>query len=398
MEQRSVKEISKNGRHRKDLGDVAQLAKSIDEIGLLHPIVINASNVLIAGERRLEACKLLGWQKIPVRVVDLQSIVRGEYDENVMRKDFTNSEAFAIYAEIKPMMQSEAKERMIAGKSDPVENFHRVGKSRDKAAAGVGRSGKTMEKIETIMYAAEEMGLPELVEIMDSKSVEAAHKELNKAKKQQEHKKLAKLAETVPASDRWNVFHGDIAKVRLEPGSIDAIITDPPYPKDCLPLWGELAKFAKHHLKPGGVLLAMTGNLYIPEILSMLGEHLTYQWQLACVLPGQHSEVHAAWVNNQMWKPILVYRNGGDLVNIGSDLFQNEGRDKDFHEWGQGVGGYVWQIEHFTKPNDLICDPFLGGGTTAIAALPLKRRFVGFDVDPEKVAISKGRIGGLDDG
>jgi ParB-like chromosome segregation protein Spo0J len=397
MEQRNIKEISKNGRHRKDLGDLAQLAKSIDEVGLLHPVVINASNTLIAGERRLEACKLLGWQKIPVRVIDLQSIVRGEYDENTMRKDFTNSEAFAIYAEVKPLMDEEAKKRQgyeQLGKISPTEK----GRSRDKASAGVGRSGKTMEKIETIVYAAEEMGLPELVEIMDNKSVEAAHKELQRKKKEQEHKKLARLAETVPASDRWNVFQGDIWKVELEPNSLDVIITDPPYPQDCLPLWSALAIFAKRHLKVGGALFAMTGNLYLPDILNMLGEHLTYQWQLACTLPGQHSEVHAAWVNNQMWKPILVYRNGGDLVNIGSDLFQNAGRDKDFHEWGQGVDGYLWQIDKFTKPNDLICDPFLGGGTTGVAALQLKRRFVGFDVDPEKVAISRGRLVGIQEG
>jgi hypothetical protein len=220
-------------------------------------------------------------------------------------------------------------------------------------------------------------------------------KSLRKADQQSE---LVKLAETVPASDRWELFAGDIATVELEPGSLDAIVTDPPYPKDCLPLWSDLARFAKRHLRVGGVLLAMTGNLYLPDVIQMLGEYLTYQWVLACELPGKHSEVHAAWVNNQMWKPVLVYRNGGDLVNIGSDRFVNPQGDKDFHEWGQGVDGYLWQIEHFTKPNDLICDPFLGGGTTAVAALQLKRRFVGFDVDPEKVAISRGRLAGMQEG
>ena len=47
-------------RFRKDLGDLQTLAKSIQEIGLLQPIVVNQDNELIAGKRRLEACKLLG--------------------------------------------------------------------------------------------------------------------------------------------------------------------------------------------------------------------------------------------------------------------------------------------------------------------------------------------------
>jgi ParB family chromosome partitioning protein len=56
-------------RHRKDLGNVDKLAASIEAVGLLHPIMIRSDNALIAGERRLEACRRLGWSTIPVRVV-----------------------------------------------------------------------------------------------------------------------------------------------------------------------------------------------------------------------------------------------------------------------------------------------------------------------------------------
>src|SRR5438132_2687400 len=55
-----VAAIQVGPRHRRDLGDVAGLAASIAEVGLLHPIVVNGAGELIAGGRRLEAAKLLG--------------------------------------------------------------------------------------------------------------------------------------------------------------------------------------------------------------------------------------------------------------------------------------------------------------------------------------------------
>jgi ParB/RepB/Spo0J family partition protein len=83
-------------RHRKDLGDIRSLARSIQEIGLLHPVVIRPDGVLIAGERRLRAAKLLGWKKVPVTVLDLDKVIRGEVAENIFRQDFRPSEMVAI--------------------------------------------------------------------------------------------------------------------------------------------------------------------------------------------------------------------------------------------------------------------------------------------------------------
>src|SRR6516162_8097907 len=48
-------------RHRRDMGDIAGLAASIAELGLLHPVVIRPDGFLIAGERRLRAARKLGW-------------------------------------------------------------------------------------------------------------------------------------------------------------------------------------------------------------------------------------------------------------------------------------------------------------------------------------------------
>jgi ParB family chromosome partitioning protein len=60
---------------------VDALARSIGEVGLLHPVVVTPNGHLIAGARRIEACRRLGWQNIPVTLVDLKEIVRGEFAE-----------------------------------------------------------------------------------------------------------------------------------------------------------------------------------------------------------------------------------------------------------------------------------------------------------------------------
>jgi ParB family chromosome partitioning protein len=56
-------------RHRRDMGDIDALAQSIEDIGLLHPIIVDEGGRLLAGARRLAACKRLGWRKIPVKVL-----------------------------------------------------------------------------------------------------------------------------------------------------------------------------------------------------------------------------------------------------------------------------------------------------------------------------------------
>ncbi len=84
-------------RHRKDMGELEVLAASIATVGLLHPPVITKDGWLICGERRLVAMRdILGWKTVPVIVLEVTSIVEGEYAENEIRKDFTTSERVAI--------------------------------------------------------------------------------------------------------------------------------------------------------------------------------------------------------------------------------------------------------------------------------------------------------------
>jgi ParB family chromosome partitioning protein len=59
---------------RSDLGQLDELISSIEEKGLLEPIVVRPVEdgfEVVAGHRRLEACKRLGWRKIPCHIIEL---------------------------------------------------------------------------------------------------------------------------------------------------------------------------------------------------------------------------------------------------------------------------------------------------------------------------------------
>ena len=49
-------------------------------------------------------------------------------------------------------------------------------------------------------------------------------------------------------------------------------------------------------------------------------------------------------------------------------------------------------IQLYTYKGDMVLDPFMGSGTTAIAALKSERKYIGYDIDPEYVKLSEARI------
>ncbi len=180
--QRAISSIKIGERHRCDLGDIDSLATSIKTIGLLHPVVVTPNGKLIAGHRRLQACRALGWWDIPVTIIDIDAIVHGEFAENTFRKDFTLSEAVAIKRALEPTERAEAEARMVAGR--PSENFSK-GRALDKVATVVGKHRTTIAKAEAIVAAAE--AEPEkfshLLEDMDRTGrVNGAYRRLKNAK------------------------------------------------------------------------------------------------------------------------------------------------------------------------------------------------------------------------
>ncbi|MDR0998378.1 MAG: ParB N-terminal domain-containing protein [Treponema sp.] len=90
-----VKDIVVKKRVRKDMGDIEALAESFKKFGQISPIVISRKKVLIAGGRRLEAAKYLGWKTINAVVADINGTLGSleyEVEENLQRREFNPDE------------------------------------------------------------------------------------------------------------------------------------------------------------------------------------------------------------------------------------------------------------------------------------------------------------------
>lgn len=162
-------------RHRSDLGDLSTLVESIRENGLLHPIVITAENRLVAGQRRLEACRQLGFEEVPVRVVtnltSAVSLLRAERDENTCRKEMTPLERKSLTDALLELERPAARVRQASHGAAPGRAANTPdpsaisvsGVASDIAAEAAGWSRASYNRTTRVLDAATDPTAPEEV-------------------------------------------------------------------------------------------------------------------------------------------------------------------------------------------------------------------------------------------
>jgi len=170
----ALESIKIGERHRRDLGDIRGLAASIAGVGLIHPIVVTPSLRLVAGRRRLEACRLLRQKKVPVYVIrDLRTarqLLEAERDENICRLEMTKVERTRLGMELEKLEKPRAERRMRAGK-EPYSKIRegRRGRSANTTCeivgAAVGLSGTSWERARAVIERAD-AGEPQAVEAL----------------------------------------------------------------------------------------------------------------------------------------------------------------------------------------------------------------------------------------
>jgi len=177
---------------------------------------------------------------------------------------------------------------------------------------------------------------------------------------------------------RVELHHGDFREAGIKPESIDLILTDPPYGKEYMPLWGALGELGRRVLVPGGWLIAYAGQAHLDEEMAGLSKGLVYYWALSLQL-RQKQQVRAVRVG---WKPILIYFKPPRAAHrFLLDVLSGPGQDKRFHRWGQGAGEMVPLIEKFSREGGEVLDPMAGGGATVEACIEARRNVMAYEID-----------------
>ena len=363
------------------------------------PIEFDEFGNILDSHHRLKICQELGIKNYP-------KVIRAGMSEsekitharklNIARRHLTSGQKRGLIRE-QLKETPEKSDRQIA-QALGVDKNTVTARRKELEAGGeihhveniIGSDGKTYTRKPVSVFnpsKREEKALlnPEVVERMQNSNanpVTISKQLLTEAKAE---RKSYTLNNTMP-EDICRLFVDDIRNglLEIEDNSVDFVITDPPYKREYLPLYSDLSRVAARVLKNGGSLIVMTGQSYLPEVISYLGEYMSYYWCMTYLTQGQSPQLFQKRVNT-FWKPVLWYVKNNYSGDFTSDILRSPENDKNFHKWGQSFGGMSDIIEKLTNPNDLILDPFLGGGTTGAAAVSMGRKFIGSDISRERI-------------
>lgn len=380
-----------------------QLEQNVKRDGCRDPLVVWAEKgALLDGHHRFEICRRfqLPYKLEKVSLKDRAAAKAWVITNQFGRRNLAPFVRAELALQLEPLIAEKAKENQrnhggtAPGKKKTLsQKSVEVIDTQKHVAKVAGISHDTIHKAKVVAEKA-----PEPVKAKLRKgetTINAAYKDIKRKEKETERTKRDQDRVAQLPKDRCRLIHGEFAVVLPSLDTkADAIITDPPYSFEHLPLYEELAKSATAALKPGGSLLVMTGQSYIPEILALMAPHIRYHWMLAYLTPGGQSVQLWQRNVNTFWKPILWFVNGEYTGKWIGDVAKSAVNDNDkrFHDWGQSESGMADLIERVTEVGDLIIDPFMGAGTTGLAALALDRQFIGMDKDAKAIETATERL------
>ncbi len=401
-----ISDIKIGDRFRKEMGDLEALAQSIKDGELLQPIGITPDNQLVFGERRLRACRdILGRETMPARIVDVRSVLLGQFEENFLRKEFTVTERIAIVEALRCFNHGGDR------RSDQVRKGENDTLTLDDACARAGFSKDSFYRAKEV----EQKGVPELVAAMDEGklSIHAAqtlaqassedqrtcmvkvdeHKatakavarltrqvELDRRQASQQHR--SQFSTGTASTEAVQIWCGDCLpsmRDRMEPKTVDVTVTSVPYnigveydsyadnrPEAEYLAWlAEVFAAIKSVLRDDGSFFLNVGGtrrqpwkaMRVAEIAS---RHFVLQNEIVWVKAisvsgrshGNFKPINGDRYLNQNWEHVFHFTKHGkvalDRLGVGVPYEDKNNLRRNRAEQDLRCGGDVWFIPHET--------------------------------------------------
>ena len=412
-----VADVKVTPRFRTKFVDIDKLANSIQEFGLIHPIVIDENNKLIAGERRLKAHKKLKWEFVEVRYIkDLEDIQKKEIEleENIQRSAFTWQEEVSAKAQLHKLKQK------IYGKAVKGHDTGDTWGLRDTADALGESVGSTSMDIQLAR------GMKLFPELLREKTKSTAYKKLKQKREAILQGELAKRLKDRGVIENPNVIQGNCIEEmgKMEPSSIDLIIADPPFGIDFDKAEGVGKSHASVYpisddeftimdmmdkafaqmfrvLKDDRHAYIFYGCQHYDTILKLLRKHgfdvhdRPNIWdKLSGGFPSQSINFTSSY------EPFFFCTKGRRKLNgTPRDVFpiKRVPPQRKIHPTEKPTELLRTLVKLSSLPGEKVLDPFAGSGSTLVAARELNRVGIGIELDTKYHANIVNRLKGGDD-
>lgn len=385
----------------------AALGMSIQQLGVREPLLLDQDLEIMDGRHRLRWCHKLKITKIPCRVEggnltdeDKRHLIiavnlHRRHLNRKQRREILRNELFrapdltsgylAELCGVDKNTATKVRSEMLAAGEIPDCEKHRDRRGR------LHNTSVLCSNNTDLKHASERLNL--LGD--DAPKGLTSFKRLTE--RAGEKRRVLKEQADLPIEPDHRILHCEFRKMAdeagLKPESVPLIFTDPPYHRKFLPLWDELGKFAARYLREGGFLVAYSGTRHLNECMKALNRELNWYWLVTLIFPHDEkgSDLHRKII--YCYRPLLVFAKGKPVRDLYlKDVFYGTGKEKGWHHWQQDIAPAQYYIRELTTPGDLVVDPFVGGGTFAVAAKLLRRRFLGCDVDECAVNRSRTRL------
>jgi len=385
-----------------------QLERNLIADGCREPLVVwnvsKTKQVLIDGHNRLSICQKHGiaYATEPKEFGSRDEAKIWIIDNQFGRRNLPDIDRISLGIKRQEILAPKAKEnqRQSQGRGEkglaqlpdlkPID-------TRKEAAKVAGVGERTYDAGKLVLDAAAKGEIPQSdVEAIrrKEKSIHRVAKDV-KEKRQKDKRQTDRTEAAAKAEPQFfdNIHVGDFRDHmdKVADGSLSLIFTDPPYDRKAIELFGPLADFADAKLCEGGSLICYVGQTQIPSAIAILSSQLRYWWTLCCLHTGGANLMNEYGIRCG-WKAVLWFVKGtrDNKEDIVSDVMSG-GREKSHHDWQQSQSEAEYWIEHLCHKDGIVCDPFLGGGTTAAAAIKCGRKWVAFEKDHDQAVIAMQR-------